>query len=80
VGNFDRRRVRFGNGNGGLVLAPFALPATAVSNYTIPVANCPNIREYFNGSTVNFIVSGRARKATNKTLQATGTATITFDK
>jgi hypothetical protein len=81
LGNFETLSVTFGtNASNTVVLGPFAIPAGTVSSHTINVADCPNLRQYFNGSNVNFVVSGKAKTATNKVLQAAVTATLKFDK
>jgi hypothetical protein len=81
LSSFESLSVTFGtNASNTVVLGPFPIPASATSSYLIDSINCPNIRQFFNGSNVNFVVSGKAKTSTNKTLQAAVTATLKFDK
>jgi hypothetical protein len=81
LSNFETLTVKFGtNPSDTVVLGPFLIPSSAYANHTIPVPNCPNIRNYFNGANVSFVVSGKAKTSTNKVLNAAVTTTLTFDK
>lgn len=63
-----------------VVIGPFTVPSGATNSAEFTVANSPNVRQFFNGSSVNFSLIGKARTATTKVLPARVSATIKFDK
>jgi hypothetical protein len=63
-----------------VVFGPFALTANSYDQAIFTVANSPNIKQFFTGSTVQFELRGKAKNQTAITLQSTISATIKFDK
>lgn len=81
LSNFESVNVEISSGPGApIVLGPYPVPATVTSSHTITVENSPNIRPFFNGSTVTFALLGKTKTATTKTLNARIGATIKFDR
>jgi hypothetical protein len=79
--NFESLSLTVSSGSGTpIILGPFPVPSTATTQFSFDVPNSPNIRPYFNGSNVTFVLSGKVKTATTKTLQAHIGATIKFDK
>ena len=68
------------SGSTPVVFGPFQVPANANTSTMFAVSNSPNIKPYFNGADVKFILSGKAKTQTTKSLEATIGATIKFDK
>ena len=63
-----------------VVFGPFALTASNYDQASFMVASSPNIKQYFDGSNVQFELRGKAKNQTDVTLQSTVSATIKFDK
>lgn len=68
------------SGSTPVVFGPFQIPANSTANATFGVSNSPNIKPYFNGADVKFILRGKAKSQTDKILETTIGATIKFDK
>jgi hypothetical protein len=81
LSNFESVTLSVGSGSTTpVVFGPFAIPEGATSAASFTVANSPDIKPFFSGSNVNFVLSGKAKTATTKTLQSSISATLKFDK
>lgn len=81
LGTFETINISFtAAGTAPVEIGPFAIPASTNAQISIPVTNSPNLRPFFNGNNVSFTISGKARSATTKTLNAAVSATLKFDK
>ena len=81
LSNFDYVKLSVASGNGTpVIMGPFNIPATTTTSVSFPVTTSINILPFFSGSNVSFKLSGKANKATTKTLTARISATISFEK
>lgn len=80
LGNFDYVKLSVASNGTPAVVGPLNIPAGISSSATFTITGSPDIRPYFGGSAVTFRLSGKANKATTKTLQARISATVKFDK
>lgn len=81
LSNFETITMSVSSGSSTPVtIGPFTVPAGATTQAEFAVPNSPNIRPFFNGTTVNFVLMGKAKTATTRTLPARVSATIKFDK
>lgn len=81
LGNFDYVKLSVSSGSGTPVtMGPFNVSSSATTNASFTVPGSVDILPFFNGSTVNFSMSGKANTATTKTLRARVSATISFEK
>jgi hypothetical protein len=79
--NFDYIKLNVSSGSSTpATFGPFNIPVGSITTATFPVSNGVNIRPYFNGANVNFSMTGKANKATTRTLKARISATIKFEK
>lgn len=80
LSNFDYVKLSVTSGGTPSVFGPFNVPVGSSSSASFTVANSANIKPYFSGSNVSFSMTGKANKATTKTLTAHISATIKFEK
>lgn len=80
LGNFDYVKLSVSSGGTPAILGPFSIPAGANENASFSVSNSPNIKPFFNGSNVKFVMNGKANETTTQTLRARISATIRFEK
>lgn len=79
--NFEYVRLKVQSGSATPVeFGPFQIPSDAINSASFVVSNSPDIKPFFNGSNVTFSLSGKAKTATTKALNAQIGATIKFDK
>lgn len=81
LGNFESISLSLSNGSGTpVILGPFAVPSGTTNALTITVPDSPNIKPFFSGQNVNFVLLGKAKTATTQPLSLRVSATIKFDK
>lgn len=81
LSNFEYVTLTIASGSSTpVVFGPFEIPANATTNTSFGVSNSPNIKSYFNGANVKFIIKGKAKTQTSKILESTIGATLKFDK
>lgn len=80
LGNFDYVKLSVSSGGTPVILGPFNIPAGSSASAAFTVSSSPNIRPFFSGSNVTFVMNGKANKATTQPLRARISATIRFEK
>lgn len=80
LGNFDYVKLSVSSGGTPAVMGPFNITAGSTTNAAFPITNSVNIKPFFSGNNVSFSMTGKANKATTKTLRARVSATIKFEK
>lgn len=80
LNNFEYIKLNVSNGTNSAAFGPFNVPAGSLMAVTFPVSNSANIKPYFSGTSVNFNMTGKLKKATTRSLRARVSATIKFEK
>lgn len=58
------------------VVASAIIPNTPATSLNVPAVNSPELKEYLKGNQLTYTVTGKARKSTTKTLNATVSVTL----